>query len=67
MMERKELLKSQQELIRLKMAQINAVQAEAQATVNLIAAELGIDPNEKWNLSADGKFFEKVESPEEKK
>ena len=60
-MERKELLKSQQELIRLTGARVNAVQVEAQAIVNMIAAELGIDLNEKWNLSADGKFFEKVE------
>lgn len=65
-MERKSLLKSHQELVRLKMAQLNAFQAEVQATVNLIASELGIDPNEKWSLSEDGSMFVKVEPPKEK-
>lgn len=60
-MERKGLLKSQQELVRLKMAQVSAAQIEAQATVNLIATELGIDPKEAWTLSPDGAFFEKQE------
>jgi len=65
-MERKALLKSHQELIRLKAAQANAAQTEMQATVNLIASELGIDLNEKWNLTEDGTAFIKVEPPEEK-
>jgi hypothetical protein len=65
-MERKELLKSQQELIRLKMGQANAAQAEMQATVNLIATELGIDLNEKWNLTEDGAAFVKSDPPEKK-
>ena len=60
-MERKELFKSQQELLRLKMAQAQAVQADLQATLNTVAVELGIDPKEKWQLTPDGIAFEKVE------
>ena len=65
-MERKELLKSQQELLRLKMGQVNAAQADLQATLNTIASELGIDPNEHWTLSPDLTRLEKMEPPTKK-
>lgn len=64
-MERKELLKSQRALMQIKVAQADAAQAEAQATINLIASELGIDPKETWRLTPDGAAFEKPE-PETK-
>ena len=65
-MERKELLKSQQELLRLKQAQAQAAQADLQATLNTIASELGIDPNERWTLSPDLTRLEKMEPPTKK-
>jgi len=61
-MERKELLKSQQELVRLKLAQ---ARADFQATINTVASELGIDPSEKWVLSPDFAYFEKPEPSKE--
>lgn len=63
-MEKKELLKSQRELIAIRIAQAQTAQNEVQAAVNNAAAELGIDLKEKWTLSADGRFFEKAETPE---
>jgi len=65
-MERKELLKSQRELIAIRLAQAQAAQSEFQATLNQVALELGIDPNEKWRLTDDGAFFERQEKPENK-
>jgi len=66
-MERKELLKSQQELIRLKIGQVNAAQTELQATLNIVATELGIDViKELWKLTSDGVAFEKVEQEKRK-
>ena len=66
MAERKELLKSQRELLRLKMAQASAVQAEVQTTINIIATELGIDIQESWLFSPEGGYFEKVEEKPKK-
>lgn len=62
-MEQKKILKSQQELIRLKVAQAQGAQAALQATINQVALELGLDPEEHWRLSADGTAFEKPEPP----
>ena len=62
-MEQKPLLKSQRDLIAIRVAQVQAATAEAQAAVNNAAAELGIDPKEEWTLSADGRFFERPEKP----
>jgi phage terminase small subunit len=65
-MQNKGLLKSQQELFRLKQAQAQAAQADLQATLNTIASELGIDPNEHWTLSPDLTRLEKMEPPTKK-
>lgn len=62
-MQRKELLKSQRELVRLKIANLSTVQADVQNTVNTVATELGLDIKENWRLSDDGCFFEKIEPP----
>jgi len=67
MPEQKQLFKSHQELIRLKMDRVNSVQAELQATINLVAVELGIDPSETWKLMPDLTVFEKIEAQAEKK
>ena len=64
-MENKKLLGSQQEFLRLKLAQARAAQAEAQAAVNIVARELGIDPNERWGLADDLTHFAKAEEKEE--
>jgi hypothetical protein len=61
----KDLLKSQQELIRMKILAANQAQADLQATVKIVAGELGIPPTETWRLSADGTMFEKLEPPKE--
>lgn len=62
-MEQKALLKSQRELIAIRVAQAQAATAEAQAAINNAALELDIDIKEEWTLSADGRFFEKREKP----
>ena len=65
-MERKELLKSQRDLLIIRMGQAQAAQAEVQATINQIATELGLDiVKETWRLTEDGAAFVKVE-PEKK-
>jgi hypothetical protein len=37
--------------------------SQMQETVNAIAAELGINPDEKWAMNPDMRFFEKRETP----
>ena len=59
---RKELLKSQRALIALKVAQADAARAEAQATINLVAEELGLDIKDEWRLAPDGSAFEKADA-----
>jgi hypothetical protein len=62
MSEQKLLLHSHRELIRLKLAQAQAAQADLQTTLNTVAVELGIDiKNELWRLTPDGTAFEKAE------
>ena len=60
----KPLLASQRELIRIKQAQAQAVAADLQATINSIAIELGINPDENWRLTPDLAAFEKPETKE---
>jgi len=68
MAERKKLLDSQRELIRLKRQKIDEALAMAEgrkqelmATVQLIAKEHGIKENEKnWRLNKADDYFEKV-------
>lgn len=66
-MERKQLLKSQQEFLRMKLGQAHAAQAEAQAALDLVAAELSIDPSEKWTLTQDLLYLEKPRPAEGEK
>ena len=54
-----ELKKSHLELIRLKGASLQSAQAELQATLGVIAEELGIAPEDSKNWTFDGKGFEK--------
>jgi hypothetical protein len=37
--------------------------AQMQETVNAIAAEIGVNPNESWAMTPDMRFFEKRETP----
>lgn len=68
MAERKKLLDSQRELIRLKREKINEALAmaemrknELQASVNLIATELGIPEGEQnWRLNKTDDYIEKI-------
>lgn len=67
MAERKKLLDSQKELIRLKREKVNEALAmaemrkrELQAAVNLIAKEAEIPKNEDWRLSKNDSYFEKI-------
>ena len=63
-MEQKALLKSQRELIAIRLAQAQAAQNEAQAAVNNAAVELGLKIKDAWTLSKDLMFFEKAEKGE---
>jgi len=55
------LLKSQRDLIAIRIAQAQAAQNEAQNAVNNAAVELGLKIEDKWTLSKDLMFFEKQE------
>jgi len=63
-MEQKALLKSQRELIAIRLAQAQAAQNEAQNAINNAATELGLKIEDKWTLSKDLMFFEKAEKGE---
>jgi hypothetical protein len=62
-MEQKALLKSQRELIAIRLAQAQAAQNEALAAINNAATELGLNIEDKWTLSKDLLSFEKRETP----
>jgi len=65
------LMESQRELLRLKRLIVqDAVrlakqkQEELQRAIETVALELGIDvEKERWRLSKDGEYFEKIEKP----
>jgi hypothetical protein len=61
-MEQKALLKSQRDIIAIRLTQAQAAQNEAHAAINNAAIELGIDPKETWTLSPDLAYFEKAEN-----
>ena len=65
------LMESQRELLRLKRLIVQDAirlaeqkQAELQRAIETVALELGIDvKEERWRLSKDGEYFEKIEKP----
>ena len=65
------LMESQRELLRLKKLIVQDAirlaeqkQAELQRAIETVALELGIDiKEERWRLSKDGEYFEKIEKP----
>lgn len=74
MAERKKLLNSHRELIRMKKEKMNEIvkmaenaQKDMQRTADLIASELGIPENEQWKLTKNDEFFEKIITPKKPK
>lgn len=59
MEEKKKLLISQKELLNLKSIAIKQAEIEYQETLNLIAVELGVNPQELnlWKLDLTGEFL----------
>jgi len=66
------LMESQRELLRLKRLIVQDAirlaeqkQVELQRAIETVALELGIDlKKERWRLSKDGEYFEKIELPQ---
>jgi len=75
MTRRIKLMESQRELLRLKRLIVQDAirlaeqkQAELQRAIETVAFELGIDmEKERWRLSKDGEYFEKIEPPQKQK
>jgi len=71
MTKRIKLMESQRELLRLKRLIVQDAirlaeqkQGELQRAIETVALELGIDvEKERWRLSKDGEYFEKIEKP----
>ena len=72
MTKRIKLMESQRELLRLKRLIVQDAirlaeqkQAELQRAIETVALELGIDiKEERWRISKDGEYFEKIEPPQ---
>ena len=60
-----QLLESQKELLRIKLARVNQARLEVGRTTDRIAEELGIPKQEinQWKISANLDYFEKPEPP----
>lgn len=65
MMEKRQLLESQKELLRIKFARVKLAQAEIDRTVDRIMGELGIPKQElsQWRISSNLEYFERIEIP----
>lgn len=65
---KKQLLESQKELLRIKLARVNQAKLEISVARNRIAEELGIPKQEldKWRISAELDYFEKPDLPNKK-
>ena len=64
-MEKRQLLESQKELLRIKFARVKLAQAEIDRTVDRIMGELGIPKQElsQWRISSNLEYFERIEIP----